>query len=251
MKTRIGFFDSGIGGVTVLKECIKLLDNFNYLYYSDSKNNPYGDKSNEEIIKIVDEVVKILINEGCNVIVIACNTASSLCVEYLRDKYKDIKFIAIVPAIKLVYDKCNGSNTLIMATRGTMDSEKFQELYGKYGNNNCYLLSCSGLANLIEDGNMELVGDYLDKNISGYRDKVSSVVLGCTHYPIIKSNIKRVLGNVNFYDGSVGVAKQLVRIINDNNFVSDGEFNIKFIDSSNSKDKEKRFFEILEGSSYE
>lgn len=247
MKTRIGFFDSGIGGVTVLKECIRLLDNFNYLYYSDSKNNPYGDKSNEEIIKIVDEVVKILINEGCNVIVIACNTASSLCVEYLRDKYKDIKFIAIVPAIKLVYDKYNGSNTLIMATRGTMDSEKFQELYGKYGNNNCYLLSCSGLANLIEDGNMELVGDYLDKNISGYRDKVSSVVLGCTHYPIIKSNIKRVLGNVNFYDGSVGVAKQLVRIINDNNFVSDGEFCVSFIDSSSSKDKEKRFFDILEG----
>ena len=251
MKTKIGFFDSGIGGVTVLKECIKLLDNFSYIYYSDSINNPYGDKSNEEIIKIVDNVVNKLISKGCNVIVIACNTASRGCVKYLRDKYKDIKFIAIVPAIKLVYDKCNGSNALIMATRGTMDSEKFQELYEKYGSNNCYLLSCSGLANLIEDGDLELVNDYLAKNISCYKNKVSSVVLGCTHYPIIKSNIKKVLGNVSFYDGSVGVAKQLVRIIEDNNFVGDGEFSLKFIDSSNSKDKEKRFFEILEGSSYE
>lgn len=79
MKTKIGFLDSGIGGVTVLRECIKLLDDFSYIYYSDSINNPYGDKDKNELIKIIDNIVVELIDRGCYVIVIACNTASSVC----------------------------------------------------------------------------------------------------------------------------------------------------------------------------
>ena len=159
---------------------------------------------------------------------------------------KDIKFIAIVPAIKMVYDNKLDS-CLVMATRGTMDSDKFHQLYNRYGSNNCYLLFCSGLANLIEEGNIEMINNYLLDNLNYYKDKVSSVVLGCTHYPIIKSNIENVLGNVSFYDGSVGVAFQLDRIIKDNDFVSDDEYGVSFIDSSGSKDKKLRFFDILEG----
>ena len=247
MKTKIGFFDSGIGGVTVLKECIKLNSNFEYIYYSDSANNPYGDKSYDELISIVDKIVVKLINMGCLVIVIACNTASGICVKYLRDKYKDIKFVAIEPAIKLVYDKGNGEGTLIMATRGTIDSDKFHELYDKYGTNNCYLLSCVGLANLIENDNTLKLKDYLTSNLGQYNGKVSSVVLGCTHYPLIKREISDVLGNVTFYDGSVGVAKQLDRIIKDNGFTSNSKFAVCFIDSSNDVNKRSRFFDILEG----
>ena len=82
MKTKIGFFDSGIGGVTVLKECIKLLNDFNYVYYSDSINNPYGDKSYEELINITNNIVEYLVNSGCKIIVIACNTASAICKGY-------------------------------------------------------------------------------------------------------------------------------------------------------------------------
>ena len=241
MKTKIGFLDSGIGGVTVLKECIKLSPNFEYIYYSDSINNPYGDKSYDELIMIVDKIACKLIEDGCMIIVLACNTASCICASYLREKYKDIKFIAIEPAIKLVYDKGNADNTLIMATRGTMDSEKFHILYEKYGGNNCYLLSCVGLANLIENGNDVELEKYLDENLKKYREKVSSVVLGCTHYPLIKNEIREVLGDVEFYDGSVGVAKQLVRIINDNEYNGNG-YNISFIDSSDNKSKKDRFF---------
>lgn len=246
MKTKIGFLDSGIGGVTVLKECIKLNPNFEYIYYSDSVNNPYGDKSYDELIGTVDKIVCKLINDGCIIIVLACNTASCICSSYLRDKYKDIKFIAIEPAIKLVYDMGNADNTLIMATKGTMDSEKFHSLYDKYGGNNCYLLSCVGLANLIENSNNIDLESYLDENLQEYKDKVTSVVLGCTHYPLIKNEIRKVLGNVEFYDGSVGVAKQLVRIINDNEYKGNG-YSISFIDSSNNDSKKERFFEILEG----
>lgn len=246
MKTKIGFLDSGIGGVTVLKECIKLNPNFEYIYYSDSMNNPYGDKNYDELIMIVDKIVCKLINDGCMIIVLACNTASCICASYLREKYKDIKFIAIEPAIKLVYDMGNADNTLIMATKGTMDSEKFHILYDKYGGNNCYLLSCVGLANLIEKGNVLELENYLIENLKKYSGKVTSVVLGCTHYPLIKDEIRKVLGDVEFYDGSVGVAKQLVRIIKDNEYNGNG-YSISFIDSSDDKGKKDRFFEILEG----
>ena len=91
----IGIFDSGIGGITVLKEIIKLLPNENYIYYSDSKNNPYGNRTDKEIKEICTNIVEKLIEKNCKIIVIACNTASAKAVKYLREKYKDISFIAI------------------------------------------------------------------------------------------------------------------------------------------------------------
>ncbi len=244
MKTNIGIFDSGIGGVTVLKECIKLNPNFNYYYYSDSINNPYGDKSQDEVIKMCEKIVKNFINKSCYIIIIACNTASAMAVSYLREKYKDIHFIAIEPAIKMVYDT-SIDGTLIMATKGTLDSEKFNLLYDKYHHENFYLYSCVGLANLIEKGNYKEIVEYLNDNISKYKGKVSNVVLGCTHYPLIKSEIRDVLGNVTFYDGSNGIARRLRNIIEENNFIGRGK-NISFIDSSNNLDKEIRFYRVLE-----
>ena len=243
-KTKIGFFDSGIGGVTVLKECLKLVPNFSYIYYSDSINNPYVDKRKEQVLKIVSNVVDYLINEECNIIVIACNTASAICVESLRQMYPNIIFIAIEPAIKCAYDNLE-DNTLIMATKGTMDSEKFHKLYNKYHRKNFYLKSCVGLANLIENGTSNKINEYLKDNIKEYKDKVSSVVLGCTHYPLIKNDIKEILGDVTFYDGSIGVAKRLKKIIEENDFISNTNTQILFIDSSNDKFKEERFNQIL------
>ena len=245
MYTKIGIFDSGIGGVTVLRECIKVNPNFEYLYYSDSKHNPYGDSSQDVVIGYCDDIVKSLIAKGCQIIIIACNTASAMAVEYLRNRYKDIHFIAIEPAIKLVYDTSK-DGTLILATKGTMDSEKFQSLYNKYHHENFYLCSCIGLANLIESGNQEDIKIYLEKNLSVYKGNVSNVVLGCTHYPLIKKQIRDVLGNVVFFDGSVGVSKQLIRIIEDNGYVGSGVGSVSFFDSTGNVEKRKRFYQILE-----
>ena len=103
----------------------------NYIYYSDSKNNPYGDRSKEEIIKICDSIVKMFIKKNCKAIVIACNTASAKAVETLRKKYTQIPFIAIEPAYKMVYDYAYDKPTLVMATKGTIESEKFNLLYHK------------------------------------------------------------------------------------------------------------------------
>lgn len=244
MTTKIGFFDSGIGGVTVLKECIKLNPGFEYVYYSDSINNPYGDKDKEELNLIVDNITNKLINNGCKIIVIACNTASCECASMLREKYKDISFIATIPAVKIASD-LNSDGCLIMATKGTIDSDKFKLLFDKYHKDNYYLLPCVGLANMIENDDKEGLSKYLSDYLLPYKDKVSSVVLGCTHYPLIKKEISEVLGDISFYDGSVGVAKRLDSIIKENNYIGN-KSNIIFYDSSNDTNKEKRFYEILE-----
>ena len=199
-ENKIGIFDSGIGGVTVLKEIVKLLPNEDYLYYSDSKNNPYGDKSDDEIKLICDKITMHLLEKDCKIIVIACNTASAKCVNFLREKYKNTIFIAIEPAYKMVYDYAYENPTLVMATKGTIESEKFNLLLKKYDNHKTYLLSCAGLADIIEEGNYEKIITYLQDNLSKYKGLVKNVVLGCTHYPLIQNEIANVLGDVTFFN---------------------------------------------------
>ncbi len=241
----IGVLDSGIGGVSVLREIIKLIPKGHFIYYSDSVNNPYGDKSKDEVYVIVKNIVAYLLDKGCIAIVLACNTASAICVKRLRSEYPDTLFIAIEPAYKMVHDYNPEGNTLVMATKGTLESEKFLALYHKYDNNKTTLLSCSGLADLIEKGNMEDVNLYLENNLKKYKG-VDNVVLGCTHYPLIKENIRGVLGVVKFFDGSVGVSKELLRQLELRNINYDNQkLKIEFIDSSMDDSKKKRFRELL------
>ncbi len=238
----IGIFDSGIGGVTVLKKLIDLLPNEEYLYYSDSKNSPYGDKSEEELKIIVSNVVTYLINRGCKIIVIACNTASTLS-DYLREKF-NILFVAIEPAYKLAHDFAYNKRILVMATKRTIESDKFKKLYDKYNNSNTILLSCSGLADLIEKDLQNEIDIYLKEKLGKYND-INCVVLGCTHYPLIKNNIEKVLGKVEFFDGSSGVSKRVFELLEKNNMLDDSNGDIEFFDSSFDKNKENKFFEIL------
>ncbi len=239
----IGIFDSGIGGVTVLKEILKVLPNQKYIYYSDSIHNPYGDLEEEKLYSIVKNIVEYLIQRGCKAIVIACNTASCKCVKRLREDFKDIIFVAIEPAYKMVHDYNFNGKTLVMATKGTIESEKFLALYHKYDNHKTILKSCVGLAELIENNAQEKLDQYLENTLSSYKE-VENVVLGCTHYPLAKENIKKVLGNVHFFDGSIGVAKELKRQLEIHYFAME-EYSLEFIDSSKNKKKEERFYFIL------
>ncbi len=241
----IGVLDSGIGGVTVLREILKQGINAKFVYYSDSKNNPYGDKSSDEVYSIVKWVVDYLLDKGCVAIVLACNTASAICVKRLREEYPDTLFIAIEPAYKMVHDYNPKGKTLVMATEGTIKSEKFLTLFNKYDNKNTILLPCKGLAELIEEGNDVKINQYLDDNLSKYKD-IDNVVLGCTHYPLIKKKIRRVLGDVKFFDGSLGVSKELVRQLELRGITFDNKsFSVDFIDSSDDASKENRFKELL------
>ena len=244
----IGVFDSGIGGATVLKEILKVLPNENYMYYSDSKNNPYGDKDDTAIIEICDRIVDDFIKNRCKAIVIACNTASAKAAKFLRAKYEDIPIIAIEPAYKMVHDFAYDKATLVMATRGTIESEKFHDLYKKYNNNKTYLMECKGLADVIEEGDELKINEYLKKNLSQYAEKVQNVVLGCTHYPLVQEKIQEVLGDVKFFNGAPNLAKHLKEVLEEHNLISVAKTKgkIEFKDSSRKKIKEERFFNFLE-----
>ena len=244
----IGIFDSGIGGITVLKEILKILPNENYIYYSDSKNNPYGDKNDKQINELCENIVKLFIKQKCKAIVIACNTASAKSAHYLRKKYTNIPFIAIEPAYKMVYDYAYSEPTLVMATKGTIESEKFNLLYHTYDNHKTILLPCIGLADVIEEGNKEKIKKYLKEHLETYRGNVKNVVLGCTHYPLIQEEIQEVLGQVTFFNGAPYLAKHLKQVLEEKNLINNKNIKstIQFIDSSNDDQKKKTFFEILE-----
>lgn len=248
----IGFLDSGIGGISVLRKTVKILPNEDYYFFSDSVNNPYGDKDDETIIARCDELVDMMIHQkNCKAIVLACNTASAKAADYLRKKYPQIPIVAIEPAYKMVHDKNPDGFTLVMATRGTLESEKFHKLFYTYYNNNTSLLACVGLADLIEQERKNDLKEYLEENLNAYKGKVANVVLGCTHYPLAKAEIKEVLGDVNFFDGADGVSRQLKRVLTEKGLLNDkkDKFTIEFVDSSETPEqqeqKKQRFFKLL------
>ncbi len=223
MSNIVGVFDSGIGGLSVLRELEKILPNEDFYYYGDSLNNPYGEKSDEELFEITSGVVDYLVNKGCRLIVIACNTATTRCMKYLREKYKDVIFVGTVPAIKVACDR-DFKNTLVMATPATIESERTMELIRDNirKDQNIYLVACPGLANAIEDNDQEKIEEILKDTFREYKDKeIDSIVLGCTHYPFIKEDILKEMPGVILLDGSRGVAMEVKRQLENNGLLSD------------------------------
>lgn len=220
MNRKIGLFDSGLGGLSILKELIKKLPNEDFLFYEDSINNPYGDKSEEEIFNISCKIVEYLISKNCKMIVIACNTATTSCMKKLKEKYKNIIFIGCVPAIKVATDN-NYKNILVLATPYTIKSKRVDELIyeNKKKNQNIELVSGSSLANLIEHQDKEKIIELL-KEIFKDKNNIDSIVLGCTHYSLIKEEINSVMPNVNLLDGCIGVSNEVKRKLEKNNLLN-------------------------------
>lgn len=222
MNRKIGVFDSGIGGITVLKEIIKILPNEDYLYYCDSKNNPYGEKSDIELLEITNNIVNFFIKKDVKIIVVACNTATTRCIKTLRKMYPNILFVGTEPAIKLACSN-NYKNILVMATPSTTTSKRTNELINLYkkDNQNIMLLACEVLANKIETNDKNGMNILLDKLLFNYKNKnIDCIVLGCTHYPYIKKDIKKRITNCEIIDGSKGVAKQVKKLLISNNLLN-------------------------------
>ena len=249
----IGVFDSGIGGASILIEMLKLMPNEKYLFLSDSANNPYGDKSKDKIHSICRKNIDYLLENGAKCIVIACNTASTQMAEILRKEYKDIPIFAIEPAYKMVYDHAYEKPTLVMATKGTIKSERFHYLFKKYNNHKTYIISCAGLADSIEEGNEKKISECLDKYLLEYKGKVENVVLGCTHYPFVEKEIKDRLGShINFFYGAASLASHVKNELEKMDLLEKENTNkeIIFRDTSDSTYKKERFFEIINGGDY-
>lgn len=219
----ICFFDSGIGGSTILKEVVKLLPKENYVYYADSKNNPYGNKTKEELFNIVSNAVDSLLKYDPKLIVCACNTATEVVLNDIREKYPNVTFVGTEPAIKVVYDKYQDKKTLVITTKGTGESERFKALFNNYKTPDCTLIEAPLLAGLIENNKDPY--PYLKELLKDYKD-IDVVVLGCTHFPLAKEKIKKVLGNVTFVDGSVGIANRVKNLLKDNLNNNGGNINI-------------------------
>ena len=206
----IGVFDSGIGGLTVLEELVRELPQCNFIFYGDQKNNPYGEKSDEELMEITSGIVDYLNKRDCRIIVIACNTATTRCRNKLIEKYPDNIFIGTVPAVKVACDN-NFKNTLVMATPATIESERLHQIVDENirEDQNIYLVACQGLADAIEHNDVDKIEKILANIAEEYGDRdIDSVVLGCTHYPFIKDRISRRFPEAVMLDGSNGVARE-------------------------------------------
>lgn len=230
----VGFFDSGVGGLSVMREAISIMPNENFVYFGDSKNAPYGTKELEEVKKLTLNAVDFLLGKNVKAIVIACNTATSAAIKEIRGKYKHIPIIGIEPALKPAVKLKREGNIIIMATPMTLREKKFRALMNKYQNEaNIEPLPCAGLVEFIEQGILdgkELEG-YLKEKFNFYlQDKISSIVLGCTHYPFIKRTLSNIVGNeIPIIDGGIGTVKELKRKLSEKNLLNDSGENRKIV----------------------
>lgn len=212
----IAVFDSGVGGISVLRELRKILPQEDYIYYGDSKNAPYGMKDKETVKKLTIEAAEYLFAQGAKGLVVACNTATSAAVRDLREMYPDIPIVGIEPAVKPAATRKPNCRVLVMATPMTIREEKFQKLMARYAEMAEIIpLPCPGLMDFVERGDLqsEEFRRYLEELLFVHRiHPVDSVVLGCTHYPFAKDLIQEILGpDVEVYDGGEGTAREMKR----------------------------------------
>ncbi|GAA0819784.1 MULTISPECIES: glutamate racemase [Clostridium] len=239
----IGFFDSGVGGLSVMKEAIQVMPNENYIYFGDSKNAPYGVKSVEEVRDLTFKAVEFLLNKGVKGIAIACNTATSAAVADLRKIYPDLPLVGIEPALKPAVELNKDGNILIMATSMTLKEEKFNRLMNRYKDRASIIpVPCPGLVEFIESGKLDgkEVEEYLFEKVNTYNGgKIASIVLGCTHYPFIKDTLVKIIGkDITIIDGGLGTAKELRRRLSEKNLLTESRENgtIEIINSSNKNE---------------
>ncbi len=248
----IGVFDSGTGGLSVLKELLKDLPSESFIYFADSANCPYGSKSQEAIIKRSSEIVDFLIDKNCKAIVVACNTATAAAIDWLRERYK-LPFVGMEPAIKPAALNSKTKSIGVLATAGTFKGRLYIETSRKFASdvNVCYQVG-EGLVELVEKGkyNSAEAENLLMRYIQPMLDcNIDQLVLGCTHYPFFKELLKKNLpDNIAIIDPSPAVSKQLVRILDTysiGNKNDNGSMQYEFY-SSSSADTLKHLVAIIE-----
>ncbi len=223
MRSRpIGVFDSGLGGVSVLRNMSALLPKEDFIYFGDDKNAPYGTKSEEEILRLAIDDTSFLLQKNVKAIVIACNTATSAAANHLRETLS-VPVIGMEPALKPASLNRKEGVIGVMATPATLKQKKFRLLYEKYGDH-AMPIPCPGLMEFAEKGILsgEEIDVFLNKLLAPYRKyPLESVVLGCTHYVFLKAAISKALPGVILYDGNDGTARQLKRVLEEKNWLKE------------------------------
>ncbi len=241
MRNSIGVFDSGIGGVSVLKAVQTELPNLSLIYIGDNFHLPYGEKSMEEIRTYSKGVVDFLITKGCSVIVIACNTASAAALKFLRDTFPQIIFIGMEPAIKPAAEQTQTGVVGVIATTATFQSELFASVVERFAIGVKVIQQpCPGLVQQIEAG--ELSSPETMRMLHGWlapmkEQNIDRLVLGCTHYPFVAPAIKEILGDgVQIIDPAPAIAKQVRRVLVQRNEIPEAESGLtQYYSSGNSE----------------
>lgn len=206
---RVGIFDSGIGGLTVLKNLYKHYPNNEYIYFGDTLNLPYGNKSKEELIDLSHKDVEFLLSKNVDIIIIACGTVSSNCYKSLKDNFNIPIYDIITPTINYI-NNSEFKNIGIIATNATISSHIFKNNI----NREVYEINTPDFVPIIENNNYDIINKSIDNYLKEYKDKIDLLVLGCTHYPIIKDYLNKYLDNkVKLLD----MSEPLLQILSNNN----------------------------------
>ncbi len=226
----IAVFDSGVGGISVLRQLVRLMPGERYLYYGDSANAPYGVKTPEEVKKLTFAAVDKLTDMGIKALVIACNTATALAIDALRECNRELIIVGIEPAVKLASAQFPGGNIGVMATPATTKSSRLRELEARQSNCHFISLPAPGLMELIEKG--ADCHSLLEELLTPYVGKLDALVLGCTHYPFAAQAIRDVLGQgIALFDGGEGTARETKRRLAEVGLLCEGQGEILFKNS--------------------
>lgn len=214
----IGIFDSGIGGVSVLRAIRELLPEEDLIYFGDSANLPYGEKSLEEIRRLSEAVTQFLLRQECKLIVIACNTASAAALRHLRTIHPGVNFIGMEPAVKPAAEQTQSGVVGVLATTATFQGELFASVVERFAKSVTVLPQpCPGLVQQIEAGKLEAADT--EKMLRGWLEpmmekNIDTLVLGCTHYPFVMPLLRKILGEkVLIIDPAPSVAKYVKKVL--------------------------------------
>ena len=226
----IAVFDSGVGGISVLRELVKLMPRERYLYFGDSANAPYGSRTTEEVRALTLRAAEALISGGLKALVIACNTATAAAITQLRERYPELIVVGIEPALKMAADRYPGCRVGIMATPVTLREEKLSLQLARFPQMQVSLIPAPGLVELVETGaSEEALEALLAPILSPYAGQLDALVLGCTHYPFAKGAIGRLLPGTVLLDGGAGTARETMRRLSEKGLLdSQGPGTVRF-----------------------
>ena len=247
----IAVFDSGVGGLSVLRHLVRLMPEERFLYLGDSANAPYGTRSREEVRKLSFDAAEKLQERGIKALVVACNTATSAAINELRFANPGLIVIGIEPALKLAADKFPGGRICVMATPMTLREQKFAALMERCeGKFTIHKRPAPGRVELIEGGKADSpeTDALLDKLFGPLKGQLDAAVLGCTHYPFAAKALKRVLGpEVALLDGGEGTARETLRRLRLGGLLREGEGSVTIENSSGREDLLALSRELLYG----
>ena len=238
----IAVFDSGVGGVSVLRELCRLLPEERFYYFGDSANAPYGKKTTEQVRELTLAAgKKLLVDHDCKALVVACNTATAAAINDLREIYPDRIIVGIEPALKLACDRHPGGTSGIMATDVTLREKKLAALMERVKRDCTVIrLPSPGVVELVEAGrtNTGEAVELMQQILGPYVDRLSALVLGCTHYPFMRSAMDRVVGRgVEILDGGEGTARETKRRLAEANLLRTGTGELVVENSSGNPEK--------------